>query len=46
VNHAWTAVAPSILRNKAVFALREDGLMEDALAWLHMRMAREPQISR
>lgn len=39
IDNAWTGVAPTILRNKAVFALREDGLMEDALEWLEMRLA-------
>ena len=37
--NAWAGVAPSILRNKAVFALREDGLTGDALEWLEARLA-------
>jgi molybdopterin-guanine dinucleotide biosynthesis protein len=43
---AWPGVAPSILRNKAVFALREDGLMEDARKWLQTRLAQQLQVSR
>jgi molybdopterin-guanine dinucleotide biosynthesis protein len=42
---AWPGVASSILRNKAVFALREDGLMEDARRWLQMRLAQQLQVS-
>jgi molybdopterin-guanine dinucleotide biosynthesis protein len=42
---AWPGVAPSILRNKAVFALREDGLMEDARRWLQTRLAQQLQVS-
>jgi molybdopterin-guanine dinucleotide biosynthesis protein len=42
---AWPGVAPSILRNKAVFALREDGLMEDARRWLQTRLVQQLQVS-
>ncbi len=42
----WAGVAPSILRNKAVFALREDGLIEDARTWLQERLAQRLQVSR
>ena len=43
---AWAGVAPSVLRNKAVFALREDGLVEDARAWLQIRLAQQPHSTR
>ena len=50
IDHAWPGVAPSILRSfvrkKAVFALREDGLVEDALRWLQARLPRQVQVSR
>ena len=45
IDHAWPGVAPSILRNKAVFALREDGLVDDARSWLQMRLAQQLQVS-
>ena len=43
---AWAAVAPSILRHKAVFALREDGLVNDAERWLELRLSQQSQINR
>ena len=45
-DNAWPGVAPSILRNKAVFALSEDGLVDDALSWLKIRLAQKVQVSR
>ena len=45
MDNAWSGVAPSILRHKAVFALREDGLGEDARTWLQMRLAQRLQIA-
>jgi molybdopterin-guanine dinucleotide biosynthesis protein len=44
--NTWPEVGRSILRNKPLFALREDGLLKDAHAWLLMRLAPQPQISR
>ena len=38
---AWTGVSPAILRNKATFALREDGLVNEASVWLQMRLANQ-----
>ena len=45
IGDAWSGVAPSILRNRAVFALREDGLAEDAFEWLQARLTRLLQVS-
>ncbi len=37
-SQAWAGVAPSLLRNKALFTLHEEGLSDDANAWMHLRL--------
>ena len=44
-DNAWAGVAPSILRDKTVFALREDGLGNDAREWLQMRLALQTHVT-